>query len=117
MSAWILASGGQELWEELYEPFDLLPAIAGNTGMQMGGWFNKEINTLDDLKGLKMRIPGLGGKVFAKAGGTPVLQSGGEVYTNLERGVIDAAEWISPFHDYKMGFLPSSQILLLPRLA
>ena len=76
----------------------------GNTGVQMGGWFNKEINTLADFKGLKMRIPGLGGKVLEKAGGAPVLLAGGEIYTGLERGVIDATEWIGPFHDYKMGF-------------
>ncbi len=104
MGAWILSGGGQQLWEEIYEPFGLHPFLCGNTGVQMGGWFNKEINTLADLKGLKMRIPGLGGKVLAKAGGTPVLVSGGEIYTNLERGVIDAAEWIGPYHDYKMGF-------------
>lgn len=104
MGSWILSGGGQELWEEIYEPFDLQPILCGNTGVQMGGWFNKEINTIEDLKGLKMRIPGLGGKVLAKAGGTPVLVSGGEIYTNLERGVIDATEWIGPYHDYIMGF-------------
>ena len=70
----------------------------------MAGWFKKEVKTADDLKGLKMRIPGLGGRVLEKAGGTPVLVSGGEIYTNLERGVIDATEWIGPFHDYLMGF-------------
>jgi TRAP-type mannitol/chloroaromatic compound transport system substrate-binding protein len=78
--------------------------IAGNTGVQMAGWFNRELNSMDDLKGLKMRIPGLGGKVLSEAGGTSVLQAGGEIYTNLERGVIDAAEWIGPYHDYLMGF-------------
>ena len=104
MGAWIVSGGGQQLWEELYAPFDLHPLLCGNTGVQMGGWFNKEINNIDGLKGLKMRIPGLGGKVLAKAGGTPVLVSGGEIYTNLERGVIDATEWIGPYHDYIMGF-------------
>ncbi len=104
MGSWIISGGGQQLWEEVYAPFDLLPIICGNTGVQMGGWFNKEVNTLDDIKGLKMRIPGLGGKVFAQAGGTPILVSGGEIYTNLERGVIDATEWIGPYHDYNMGF-------------
>lgn len=104
MGAWIISGGGQRLWDEVYEPFDLKPLICGNTGVQMGGWFNREINSLGDLKGLKMRIPGLGGKVLAKAGGTPMLVSGGEIYTNLERGVIDATEWIGPYHDYKMGF-------------
>jgi len=104
MAAWLISGGGQKLWEEIYAPFDLQPLLAGNTGVQMGGWFNKEINSISDLQGLKMRIPGLGGKVLAKAGGTPVLVSGGEIYTNLERGVIDATEWIGPFHDYLMGF-------------
>lgn len=104
MGSWILSGGGQQLWEELYAPYDLSPVICGNTGVQMGGWFNKEINSLGDLQGLKMRMPGLGGKVLAKAGGTPMLVSGGEIYTNLERGVIDATEWIGPYHDYLMGF-------------
>lgn len=104
ITSWILSGGGQALWEELYAPYNLIPMISGNTGMQAGGWFNKEINSLADIKGLKMRIPGLGGKVFAKAGGSPVTVSGGEIYTNLERGVIDATEWIGPYHDYLMGF-------------
>ncbi len=103
MMAWMTIGGGQELWDEAYAPFNLMGRMAGNTGFQMGGWFNREINTLSDLNGLKMRIPGLGGKVFAKAGGTPVLVSGGELYTNLERGVIDATEWIGPYHDYLLG--------------
>ncbi|MDH5608661.1 MAG: TRAP transporter substrate-binding protein [Cyclobacteriaceae bacterium] len=104
MDAWIQAGGGDKIWQELYEPYGLMAFPAGNTAVQMGGWFNKEINSIQDLKGLKMRIPGLGGKVFARAGGTPMLQSGGEIYTNLERGVIDATEWIGPYHDYLMGF-------------
>lgn len=104
INAWLLGGGGMKLWEELYAKFNLIPMAGGNTGVQMGGWFNKEINTIDDLKGLKMRIPGLGGKVLGKAGGTAVLSAGGEIYTNLERGVIDATEWIGPYHDYKMGF-------------
>ncbi|NQZ76318.1 MAG: TRAP transporter substrate-binding protein [Ekhidna sp.] len=104
MSAWIISGGGDKLWEELYEPFNIHPFLCGNTGVQMAGWFKKAIETVDDLKGLKMRIPGLGAKVLEKAGGTPVLVSGGEIYTNLERGVIDATEWIGPYHDYLMGF-------------
>ncbi len=104
MNAWIISGGGQELWEELYDKFNLLPMPAGNSGVQMGGWFNKEINSINDLKGLKMRMPGLGGKVLAKAGGNPILIAGGELYTSLERGVIDATEWIGPYHDYIMGF-------------
>ncbi|NOX37508.1 MAG: TRAP transporter substrate-binding protein [Calditrichaeota bacterium] len=104
MHAWIDAGGGMELWRELYAQFNLVPFPGGNTGVQMGGWFNKEIHSLEDLKGLKMRIPGLGGKVIAKAGGSAILSAGGEIYTNLERGVIDATEWIGPYHDYLMGF-------------
>ena len=104
MNAWIITGGGRELWEELYDRFDLMPMLCGNTGVQMGGWFNKEINTIEDLQGLKMRMPGLGGKVLARAGATALLVAGGEIYTNLERGVIDATEWIGPYHDYLMGF-------------
>jgi len=104
VNAWLLAGGGLELWQELYADFGLVPFPGGNTGVQMGGWFNREVNTLADLKGLKMRIPGLGGKVLEKAGGSPVLLAGGEIYTGLERGVIDATEWLGPFHDTLMGF-------------
>ena len=104
MNAWMVGGGGLQLWEEVYANFNLVPMMGGNTGVQMGGWFNKEINTIEDFKGLKMRIPGLGGKVLQKAGGTAVLSPGSELYTNLERGIIDATEWIGPYHDYKMGF-------------
>ncbi len=103
MNAWIVSGGGAQLWEELYDQFNLLPMICGNTGVQMGGWFNREINSIDDLQGLKMRMPGLGAKVLTRAGGTAMLVAGGEIYTNLERGVIDATEWIGPYHDYTMG--------------
>ncbi|MEQ9425240.1 MAG: TRAP transporter substrate-binding protein [Cyclobacteriaceae bacterium] len=102
--AWITTGGGIDLWKQLYEPFNLLPILCGSTGAQMGGWFNKEINSIQDIDGLKMRIPGLGGKVLNKAGGSAVTVAGGEIFTNLERGVIDATEWIGPYHDYKMGF-------------
>ncbi len=104
LNSWILCGGGLELWEECYTKYGLVPMVGGNTGVQMGGWFNREINSMDDFQGLKMRMPGLGGKVLKKAGGTPVLLAGSELYTGLERGVIDATEWIGPFHDYKMGF-------------
>ncbi|GLR16461.1 TRAP transporter substrate-binding protein [Portibacter lacus] len=103
-NAWMYGGNGMKLWREVYEQYNLVPMPAGNTGFQMGGWFNKEINSISDLQGLKMRIPGLGGKVLAKAGGTPVVSAGSEIYTNLERGVIDATEWIGPYHDYLMGF-------------
>jgi len=104
LSSWIIRGGGQQLWEELYADFNLIPMLGGNTGVQMGGWFNREINSVSDLQGLKMRIPGLGGKVLEKAGGAPVLLAGGEIYTGLERSIIDATEWLGPFHDKLMGF-------------
>ena len=103
MNAWLYEGGGLELWREMYQPFHVIPFPLGNTGVQMGGWFNKEVNSIDDLQGLKMRIPGLGGKVFAKAGGNPVLFAGSEVYMALDRKVIDATEWLSPFHDQRLG--------------
>ncbi|MCG8634513.1 MAG: TRAP transporter substrate-binding protein [Desulfobacterales bacterium] len=114
LNAWLYSGGGMELWDEVYAKFNLKPFLAGNTGVQMGGWFNKEINTMDDLKGLKMRIPGLGGKVLAKAGGNAVLVAGGEIYTNLDRGVIDATEWVGPFHDLKMGFYKAAKYYYYP---
>ena len=104
MNTWLDAGGGLELWKELYAPYNLIPFNAGNTGLQMGGWYNREINSIDDFQGLKMRIPGLGGKVLNKIGGSPLLSPGSEIYTNLERGVIDATEWLGPFHDSLMGF-------------
>ncbi|SEH04545.1 TRAP transporter substrate-binding protein [Candidatus Venteria ishoeyi] len=105
MDAWFYGGEGKglSLWRELYKPFDLRPFPMGNSGVQMGGWFNKKITQVEDLKGLKMRIPGLGGKVLAKAGGSPVLLAGSELYTALERGVLDATEWVGPFHDQRLG--------------
>lgn len=114
MNAWVISGGGLELWEELYDPSNLLPLPGGNTGIQMGGWFNKEINSVSDLQGLKMRIPGLGGKVISKAGGSAILSAGSEIYTNLERGVIDATEWIGPYHDYMMGFYKVARYYYYP---
>lgn len=104
MNAWILNGGGLKLWEEIYAPYNIVPMPAGNTGVQMGGWFNKEINSINDFKGLKMRMPGLGAKVLQKIGAAAVLVAGSELYTSLERGVIDATEWIGPYHDWLMGF-------------
>jgi TRAP-type mannitol/chloroaromatic compound transport system substrate-binding protein len=115
--AWILYGGGLQLWEELYSPFNLIPLPGGNTGCQMGGWFNKEINSVADLKGLRMRIPGIGGKIITKAGGSAVLSPGGEIYTNLERGVIDATDWVGPFHDWKMGFHKIAKYYYYPTFA
>lgn len=104
INTWILNAGGLKLWEEIYEPFNLIPLPGGNTGQQAGGWYNKEINSIEDYNGLKIRMPGIGGKIINEVGGTSVLVAGGELFTNLERGVIDATEWIGPYHDYKMGF-------------
>lgn len=104
MNAWLLCGGGMELWRELYAEYNLVPFAGGNTGVQMGGWFNRRIDSVADFKGLKMRMPGLGGRVLERLGGTPVLLPGGELYTGLERGIIDATEWVGPYHDYIMGF-------------
>lgn len=104
INAWMHYGGGYELWREMYAPYNLYPFLGGNTNIQMGGWFRKEINSLDDLKGLKMRVPGLGGEVFSTLGVNPILLPAGEIYTALERGVIDATEWVGPALDMMMGF-------------
>jgi TRAP-type mannitol/chloroaromatic compound transport system substrate-binding protein len=103
MNGWLRYGGGMELWREAYEPFGLVPLAAGNSGVQMAGWFNKEINSLEDLQGLKMRIPGLGGEVLKRAGGVPVSMAGSEIYTAMQTGVIDATEWVGPYNDLAMG--------------
>ena len=103
MNGWLHFGGGLELWRELYEPFGVVPMAAGNTGVQMGGWFNKEIRGLDDLQGLKMRIPGLGGEVLQRIGGVPVTMPGSDVFTSLQTGVIDATEWVGPYNDLAFG--------------
>jgi TRAP-type mannitol/chloroaromatic compound transport system substrate-binding protein len=114
MNAWFYGGGGLELWRELYEPYGVVPFPVGNTGVQMGGWFNKRIESVDDLKGLQMRIPGLGGKVLARAGGSPKLLAGGEIYTALERGNIDATEWVGPFHDERLGLYRAARYYYYP---
>lgn len=114
MNAWFYYGDGLTLWNEMYKPFGVKAFPAGNTGVQMGGWFNKEINSVADLQGLKMRIPGLGGKVLSKAGGTPVLLAGGEIYTALERGTIDATEWVGPYHDERLGLYRAAKHYYYP---
>lgn len=104
MNGWLHYGGGLELWRELYDEFNLIPFAGGNTGVQMAGWFNREINSMEDIKGLKMRIPGLGGDVITRAGGVSVTISGGELYTAMQTGVIDALEWVSPYNDIALGF-------------
>lgn len=103
-NAWLYRGDGMTLMQKLYDKFDVYAFPGGNTGVQMGGWFRKEINSLDDLKGLKMRIPGLAGEVFAKLGVNVTNIPAGELYTSLDRGTIDALEWVGPGMDIKMGF-------------
>lgn len=113
-NAWIYYGGGNELWREVYAPFGLIPAAAGNSGIQMGGWFNKEINGLADLKGLKMRIPGLGGEVLRRAGGTPINMPGSEIFTALQTGSIDATEWVGPYNDLAFGLYQAARYYYYP---
>lgn len=103
-NAWIHYGGGLELWRELYKPFGVIPFAGGNTGVQAAGWFKKEINGVDDLTGLKMRIPGLGGEVMKQLGAVPVALTGGELFTSLQSGAIDATEWVGPYNDLAFGF-------------
>ena len=114
MNSWLYYGDGIKLWEEVYENFNLIPRPAGNTGVQMGGWFNKEIHTTNDLKGLKMRIPGLGGEVLARAGGTPFTLAGAEIFTSLQTGVIDATEWVGPYNDRAFGLHKAAKYYYYP---
>ena len=114
MNAWIRFGGGQALWDKLAGKFGLKCVMAGNTGCQMGGWFRKEINSADDLKGLKMRIPGLGGDVMAKLGASPVSLPGGQIYENLVSGAIDATEWVGPWNDSFMKFYEAAKYYYYP---
>ncbi len=104
VDAWIYHSGGQELWDELSADFNIKPLMAGNTGVQWGGWFNKELNSIEDFKGLKMRMPGLGGEVLRRLGAAAVALPGGEIFPALQAGTIDATEWVGPWNDLAFGF-------------
>ena len=114
MGSWIHFLGGQKLWDEVSGSFGLKALPCGNTGCQPGGWFNKEIETVDDLKGLKMRIPGLGGDVIAKVGGSPVSLPGGQIYENLVSGAIDATEWVGPWNDYFLKLYEAAKYYYFP---
>ena len=103
-NAWIYYGGGQELWDELCKGFGLRAFLAGGSGIQMGGWFQKEILSADDIKGIKMRIPGFGAEVINRMGGTAVNLPGGEIMPALQSGVIDATEWVGPWNDLAFGF-------------
>jgi TRAP-type mannitol/chloroaromatic compound transport system substrate-binding protein len=101
--AWIDAGGGQALWDELYAPFGVKPFMGGNTGVCMGGWFRRELNGADDLKGLKIRSLGLGGEVYRRLGATPQTTSPGEILTSMQSGLIDGAEFVGPGSDIALG--------------
>jgi TRAP-type mannitol/chloroaromatic compound transport system substrate-binding protein len=103
-NAWMYAGGGIEAMRTLYAKYNVVQFPGGNTGTQMGGWFRKEIKSLADLKGLKMRIPGIGGQIMARLGVVPQTLPGSDIYPALERGAIDAAEWVGPYDDEKLGF-------------
>lgn len=104
MTAWIRFGGGQELWDELSGGFNVKPLLGGNTGTQMGGWFQKDINNIEDFQGLRIRMPGLGGEVMRRVGATPVTKQVGEIFQALSQGNIDATEWIGPWNDLAFGF-------------
>ncbi|CAE7594306.1 unnamed protein product [Symbiodinium microadriaticum] len=104
MNAWIYHGGGQELWDELSAKFNIKPFAAGNSGVQLGGWFRKEINSLEDYKGLKFRMPGLGGEVLRRLGATALTLPGGEIFPALQSGAIDGTEWVGPWNDLAFGF-------------
>ena len=113
-NAWLYHGGGLELMQKIYSEFGIINFPAGNSGTQMGGWYNKEVNSVADLQGLKMRIPGLGGKVMAKLGVNVQNIPGGEVYVALDRGAIDAAEWVGPFDDQKLGLNKAAKFYYYP---
>ena len=114
MNGWLHYGGGLELWQELYAPFGVIPFAGGSTGVQMAGWFNRELRSAKDLSGLKMRIPGLAGEVFDAAGGTAVRIAGGEVYTSMQTGVIDAVEWVGPYNDRTLGLNEEAEFYYYP---
>jgi TRAP-type mannitol/chloroaromatic compound transport system substrate-binding protein len=114
MAAWYYEGGGLQLWEETYAPFGIVPRLGPAFSPQMGGWFRRKINTLADYKGLKMRIAGLGGQVMARAGATTILTPAAEIYAALERGVIDASEWVGPHEDLKLGLQNTARYYYYP---
>ena len=116
-NAWLYEGGGLELLQGMYaDRFGVIQFPAGNTGCQMGGWFNKEIGSVADLSGLKMRIPGLGGRIMDRLGVAVQQIAGGEIYQALQTGAIDAAEWVGPYDDLNLGFPEVAKSLLLPRV-
>ncbi|EXJ14891.1 TRAP transporter substrate-binding protein [Imhoffiella purpurea] len=114
MTAWVYHGGGMELLREMFAEYGILHFPGGSTGAQMGGWFRKEIKSLDDMKGLKIRIPGFGAEIFSRLGAVPQSLPGGEIYPALERGAIDAAEWTVPYDDEKLGFYKVAKYYYYP---
>jgi TRAP-type mannitol/chloroaromatic compound transport system substrate-binding protein len=115
INAWLYYGGGLELWQEMYqEVFNVIPFPAGNTGVQMAGWFNKEINSVEDLRGLKMRIPGVGGEVMQRAGASQITVPASEIFTALQTGAIDAAEWVGPYNDIALGLHKAARYYYYP---
>ncbi|MEQ9643826.1 MAG: TRAP transporter substrate-binding protein [Alphaproteobacteria bacterium] len=112
--AWVYYGGGQALWDELGAQFNMKPFMRGSTGVQMGGWFRKEINSLEDMKGLKMRMPGLGGEVLRNIGVAAVNLPGGEIFPALQSGTIDATEWVGPWNDLAFGFYKVAKFYYWP---
>ncbi len=113
-NSWLYYGGGIELWHEIYQPFGLIAFPGGNTGVQMGGWYNLEINSVADLQGLKIRMPGLGGEVMRRAGATVQNIPGAEIFTALSTGTIDATEWIGPWNDLAFGLYQAAQYYYYP---
>ena len=112
--AWYTLGGGRDVLNEFYKSYNIISLLAGNTGCQMGGWFRKEINTVQDLNGLKFRIGGFAGRVMQKLGCVPQQLAGGDIYPALEKGTIDAAEWVGPYDDEKLGFQKVAQFYYYP---
>ncbi|CAM2008225.1 TRAP transporter substrate-binding protein [Acanthopleuribacter pedis] len=113
-SAWLVHGGGLELMRSVFADFNIVNYPGGNTGMQMGGWFRRELNNAKDINGLKMRIPGLGGEVMSRMGATVQVLAGGDIFPALERGAIDATEWVGPYDDEKLGFYKVAKFYYYP---
>ncbi len=114
LHGWIYHGGGLELWQEVYAPHGIVPFLASSSGPQMGGWFNREINSIDDIHGLKMRIPGAGGEILKRAGGTPTNIPVAELFTALQTGTIDATEWVGPYNDLAIGLFRTAKYYYYP---
>jgi TRAP-type mannitol/chloroaromatic compound transport system substrate-binding protein len=113
-NAWIYWGGGQELWDELSAQYDVKSLLASNTGVQMGGWFNKEVTSVESYKGLRYRMPGLGGKVLSRLGAVVINVPGGKIVSSLKSGAIDASEWVGPWNDLELGLHTAGKYYYYP---